>query len=170
MTGFQQSGRLLGLLHEYRALEKKRVGAGVTPLEYQRWLDLRTQIEKALSQTGRPPGRERRRSPRAPTRLLVQMRGRRHLRDAILTNVSHGGVFIATPFAAEIGTRLTLCLRIVETDEAIEVPCEVVSNNVDGGFSTRRLGMGVRFLALDDTQRQAVDDLFSAALGAQLDD
>ena len=38
--------QLMPLMREFGGLERKRLGAGVTPLEYQRWLDLKGQIGK----------------------------------------------------------------------------------------------------------------------------
>ena len=35
---------ILPLLREYRVLERKRSDEGVTPLEYQRWLDLKRRL------------------------------------------------------------------------------------------------------------------------------
>ena len=39
-----QVHQLMPLMREFGGLERMRLGAGVTPLEYQRWLDLKSKI------------------------------------------------------------------------------------------------------------------------------
>ncbi len=158
---------VLQLLREFRALESKRVGPGVTPLEYQRWLDVQRELKQSIPQGNPPGGVERRRHRRIPTRMLVRFRTLDGLRDAVIHNISTGGLFINTPFAAEIGTELTLCIQVADSDDALDLHCEVVSTNIGDGFSTGELGMGVKFTSLDSQGRRAVDQLLAAALGAE---
>ncbi len=151
------------MFREYAALERLRSGAGVTPLEYQRWLDLRTRLESKLTQQHG----ERREFDRKPTRLRVDFRSEQSLHRAVIRNLSRGGVFVATPFAAEVGTTLILLLQIQDTGESVEVPGVVVTNNVADGFSTARMGMGVRFEGLSEQQQEWVDSLLvDSAAGA----
>jgi hypothetical protein len=160
--------KLLPLMREYGGLERKRVGEGVTPLEYQRWLDLRAKIgsnvERPPSQT--PEVYERRRAERRPTRLLAVYESRNALIDAIITNISPAGLFLATPFTAPVGTKLLVRVHLEKTGEDVEIPCTVVTSigeNIHTLGSTN-MGMGLKFDKLDATQAAAVSEIFEGAL------
>jgi Tfp pilus assembly protein PilZ len=165
--------RLLPLLREYGGLERKRVCDGVTPLEYQRWRELEEKLTNQIFQSAERQGTDRRRHVRVPTKLLVQYRTRDNLKDAIVRNVSKGGLFINTPFPPAVGTTFVLIIQIDVTGESVEVPCEVVTNHVtrdgpaapDAESTSDQLGMGVKFIGLGTEQRRAVELLFAAALG-----
>jgi uncharacterized protein (TIGR02266 family) len=161
--------RLLPLVREFGALEKRRGTDGVTPVEYERYLELREILARHVSEPSTPAGAERRKNMRVPTRLLIEYRTADQLREAIIHNVSQGGLFISTDAPLEFGTKFTLCLAVGEMRRRLEVPCEVVTNNVAGACSTDGPGMGIRFAPLDVEQRHAVDLLFAEALGQQLD-
>jgi uncharacterized protein (TIGR02266 family) len=137
--------------------------------EYERYLELRQILARHVSEPSTPAGAERRKTMRVPTRLLIEYRTADQLRDAIIHNVSQGGLFISTDAPQEIGTKFTLCLAVGEMSQRLEVPCEVVTNNIAGECSTDGPGMGIRFDSLDVEQRHAVDLLFAEALGQQLD-
>jgi Tfp pilus assembly protein PilZ len=161
----QSMMRLLPLLREYGTLERKRVCDGVTPLEYRRWCELDSKLSGHVAQVaGRHEG-EPRKHLRVPTRILVEYRTHDELGEAIVSNVSRAGLFISTPFPPEVGTTFVLILRVDATDEMVEVPCEVVSVNLDPAAATQPLGMGVKFIGLGAEQTRAVDSLFAAALG-----
>jgi uncharacterized protein (TIGR02266 family) len=157
--------RLLPLLREYGGLERKRIQEGVTPLEYQRWLELERTLSKQIFHGSAPDGIERRRHLRVPTRMLVQFRTPHDLKDAVISNISRGGLFISTPFMAEIGSTFTLCIRVDSTGQSVDVPCEIVSRNMGSDLTTSDPGMGVKFVHLNAEQREAVDRLLAAALG-----
>lgn len=157
--------RLLPLLREYGALERKRVHEGVTPIEYQRWRDLEEKLSKQIFQDARPQAVERRKHLRVPTRMLVEYRSHDQLKEAIISNVSKGGLFINTRFPPAIGTTFVLIIRVDATGERVEVPCEVVSTNLGGSMKPQQQGMGVKFIGLGAEQRRAVDHLFAEALG-----
>ena len=130
------------LLREYAHINCKRKSCGISALEYQRWLDLRQQLERAFPD--RPPlgtGGE--------TRLRVEFSTLKKLADAVMWNVRPVWLFVHTPFAPDNGTRLVLILVIEETGETHETPVVVVSNNVGPEFSTADLGMGLRFTSQD---------------------
>ncbi len=136
--------RSLRLLGEFRALDRDRVGAGLTPLEYQRWLDLKRMLDARLQPTP---------DPTEPPRLRVEYRDEAKLVASLIRELPQGGLFVGTPFAPEIGTELVLCIHVRSTGESVELPGIVVSNNVGDGFSTAELGMGVRLRRLDAEQR-----------------
>jgi uncharacterized protein (TIGR02266 family) len=169
MSSPKPLGRLLPLLREFGLLDRKRSADGVTPLEYQRWRDLKKTLANSIPQVAAPSGRDRRQHVRVPTRILIDFRSSDELREAVISNISHGGLFINTPFAPDIGQEFMLCLRVGESTEVLDVPCEVISNNVGNGFTTDTLGMGVKFKNLDAQQREAVDRLFESALAAEDD-
>ena len=127
------------LLREYAKLNRRRKGAeGITPLEYQRWSDLRGKLEKTFPGRSAPGGEGR-------SRIRVAFDCLDALADAAMFNVRPVGLFIATPFALESGTEFELIVEVQETGERFETRCRVVSNNVGPDFSTAALGMGVRF-------------------------
>jgi uncharacterized protein (TIGR02266 family) len=162
--------RLLPLVREFGALEKRRGTQGVTPREYRRYIELRRKLARHVDEPSRPVGAENRKYLRVPTRLLIEYRAANQLKDAIIHNVSQGGLFISTAEPLAVGAKFTLCLAIGDIDWRIEVPCEVVTNNVANEFSTDRLGMGIKFASLNEEQRRAIDLLFTQALGLQLED
>jgi uncharacterized protein (TIGR02266 family) len=162
--------RLLPLLREFGALDKRRSREGLTPVEYQRWVDLTHTLSKHYPQGEPPEGAERREHMRLPLRLLVEYKNLDQLHEAVITNVSRGGLFISTAFPPEIGTQFTLCIRVDASGESVDLPCEVVSHNVGRDFSTSALGMGLRFRNLDEAQRAVVDSLFDIAVEQAADD
>jgi uncharacterized protein (TIGR02266 family) len=158
--------RLLPLFREYMGLEKRRGDQGVTPPEFQRWLDLKRILGKHFQ---KGPDREQRQSPRVETRMRVEFKSAEHFRDATIKNLSRGGVFVATPFAAEVGTELILRIHIRATGEDLEVPGVVVSNNIADDQTTSNLGMGVRFGNLSDEQRASLDALYERVVEQGVD-
>lgn len=157
------------LFREYLELERRRTREGITPVEYQRWSDLLERLNKRLS-AGSPGGIERRGSVRTPTRMVAEFRTPRHLRRAIIRNLSGTGVFISTPFPPDIGTELIVRVRIQSTGRIVDFPGVVVSCHVGDGFDTSEPGMGVRFHALDAQQARALDQLRAISVEEGEDD
>lgn len=153
------AAKLLPLLREFAVLDRKRTNEGVSPLEYQRWLDLRKRLDEGLGNAELPGRMERRASARVPTRIRVEFTTPGRFQQATIRNLSDGGLFIGTPFAAEIGTTLVLSISIHSTGEVLDLPVEVVTNNMGDGFSTTAFGMGVKFVALSTSQKTAVHNL-----------
>jgi Tfp pilus assembly protein PilZ len=97
-----------------------------------------------------------------------------------MTNLSRGGVFIATDRPAEIGTRLELRIHIEDTGEEIarlelrihiedtgeeiDVPGQVVSQNVGPNFESGQCGMGLRFLEMKPEVGRKVEALYERKL------
>lgn len=139
------------LLREYAALNRLRANEGVTPLEYQRWAELRRQLQAAFPQRP-PPGID------GEARLKVEFPSRDALKAAVMFNVRPIGIFVNTPFALKIGERVEVRVHLGET-EVVPGRMEVVSNNVGPDFSTAALGMGMRFLDETCALRALVDSL-----------
>lgn len=159
----REAARLLPLVREYASLDRKRQNEGVTPREYQRWLDLKQRLDQRLPSAPPTVYAEKRRGPRIPTRLLVHYESLGALRQAVIRNISRGGLFIETAFTPAIGTPLLLRLRVGDCGEDMELPAEVVSVNLRPDLSSRAPGMGVKFANLSPEQQAAVDRLFERA-------
>ena len=140
------------LLREFARLNRRRKDSGITPLELQRWLDLRSKLEKEFP--GRPP------PGGGTTHVVVGFESRHALRRAIMANLRPIGLFVPTPFAAEPGTNFGLTVTVEGTGERFAGPVIVASNNVGPGFSTQSLGMGVRFASEDCALRRALEALY----------
>ena len=130
--------RTQDLLREYALLNRKRKDAGVSPLEYLRWQDVKQKLEKAFP--GRPaPGGG------GPARVLLEFASKRELVPDVMRNVKPIGLFVHTPFAPQPGERFELRLRVA--GECHGGTVIVVSNNVGPDFSTASMGMGLRVTA-----------------------
>ena len=147
------------LLREYARLNRLRKGDGISPLEYQRWLDLRGRLERTFAGRSAPGAGGR-------SHMVVDFANRMALADATMFNVRPIGLFIGTPFAPEEGTRLELTVRVKETGEVYQTPVLVVSNNLGPDFSTATLGMGVRFASAECELARVLDELCREEPGA----
>jgi len=163
----------LRLFREFAQLERQRTSDGVTPLEYQRWLDLRGRLARRFRTTSGPPDDDPARDAADATRLRVDFKTPEDFRDAWIGDLARGGVFVPTPFAAEIGSVFDLRIHVATGDasgapvEVLEVLGEVATNNVADGFTTDRLGMGIHFQRLAPEQRLVLDALLSRAAAAR---
>lgn len=127
------------VLREVVALNKRRATEGISPIEYQRWLDLNAKLSTAFP--GHPPlGR------RGKTRIRVEFRSFDSLLDAAMFNIRPIGIYLNTPFAAEVGTKFELVAFVKEAGETFRGGVEVVSNNLGPDYSTAHLGMGMKFV------------------------
>lgn len=147
----------LALFREFADLERRRTSAGVTPLEYQRWLDLGTRLGSRFERAPGPGGEDR------PTRMRVEFQTPEHFRDSYMPELARGGVFVNTPFAPAIGTELLLVVEIVALGLRFELAGVVASNDVSEGFSTDLLGMGVHFGKLEPETRFTIDEILAKA-------
>ena len=153
------------LFREYVRLDRKRRDSVLNGREYERWNQLKQQLNATFSPPSRPEHEDRRESVRVPVNLEVHFRSEGALRRCLLTNLSRGGVFIATNAPAPIGTQVKLRIVVDQGGEPIEVEGEVVSHNVGRGFATEKTGMGVRFLDPTPAAAAALDRVYEGALG-----
>ena len=144
--------RAQDVLREYVNLNKKRLGAGITPLEYQRWLDLGQQLEKAFP--GHPTLGQR-----GETRMVVEFKDREHLKQAVMMNLRPVGLFVNTPFGPDRGTKLDLRVHVEATGEVFNSRVVAVSVDVGPGFSTAVHGIGLKFRDSNCELRAVLDEL-----------
>ena len=109
------------------------------------------------------PGQARA-SVRIPTRLHCSFACRSDFDDAVITNLSAGGVFVSTTTPLPIGEELRLHIHVTETGANIELEGVVVSNNVGRGFDPGTHGMGVRFSRVGTSTVDAIHDLYEQEL------
>jgi Tfp pilus assembly protein PilZ len=164
--------RLMPLMREFGGLERKRVSEGVTPLEFQRCLDLKSQIGLsfgALGQADRSNGGSSRAGARA-TRLALSYKNRAALLAAIVENIQPAGFFVATPFAADVGTHFVVRITLEAEAESGEFPCVVVTSLTQGAhtLSTSSMGMALKIEKANPAQSAHVSRLFAGALDQKL--
>lgn len=135
--------QLLKLFAEFRMLERQRTREGITPLEYQRWLDLMQTLDREHDRTVEIEGE---------TRMRVRYRTEDHLLDSAVPELPEGGLFVGTPFAPDVGTEVVLVVEVGPIEE-FEMPCSVIANDVTSGYTSARLGMTVGFRGLDEKQQ-----------------
>ena len=143
---------LQDILREVFALNKRRTTEGITPLEYQRWLDLSGKLRKEFP--SHPPL-----GGRGDTCIRVELEDEDALHNATMLNMLPIGIYVNTPFAAEVGTRLGLVVFIKSTAQEFRTRIEVVSTNIGPEFSTAHLGMGMKFVDRDCDLRRALNRL-----------
>lgn len=140
---------------EFRGLNRRRL-FGVPPLdvaELERWSELREALEATFDGTGASAG-SRREHLRMPTHLRVEFHSGRALREALLTNISEGGLFIAIGRPLEVGTPLQLRIH-AELLPPLAIAARVVWSRTDGDDEPP--GMGVRFEGVADDVRRHLD-------------
>ena len=160
---------LMPLMREYGTLERRRLGEGIDPLEYQRWLDLKRQIGRNFGRGAGGAGgvsEDRNR----PTRLRVVYKSREALLAAIVENIRPAGFFVPTPFAADVGTRFLLRIRLENEGETADVPAVVVTSIVESAhtLSTMSMGMGVKIDKPTKSQRAAIGRFFRGVFDREL--
>ncbi len=153
-----------GLLRAYMALEKKRKSEGLSPTEMTRWAQLKSTLNRHFQPDVDTENAEKRASVRIPIELSVQFESRGEVRDCLMTNVSAGGIFVASDSPLAIGTRFNVRIKIERTGDEIELPGEVASLGVSADLAQERQGMGIRFVNLTAAQQSQVDDLYKDAM------
>ena len=158
--------QLMPLMRAFGGLERKRLGSGVTPLEYQRWLDLKGKIGSpfaksradGISAMGGAADRSR------LTRLLIEYKSRDHLIESIVSNIQPAGFFIATPFAADVGNHFLVRVTLEEEGETADIPSTVVASITQGAhtLSTMSMGMSVKILKPTRAHGAGISNLFGS--------
>jgi uncharacterized protein (TIGR02266 family) len=150
---------------EYLFLERKRSSGELSPAELRRWVALKRLLGRTFSPGVSEEQADRRTSLRVPTKMKVHFASLGELRESLMTNLSRGGLFLATRHLLDIGTRVVLRIDVEEGGRVLEVPAEVVCQNL-GPRLARRRGIGLRFLDMDDDTRREIDRLYERRLEA----
>lgn len=156
------------LFREFAALDRRRLRDSLSIAEHERWLGLKRRLNLHFQPDLPTQHAEDRGSVRVPTRLALRYRGFGAIRDSLMTNLSRGGLFIATADPLPIGARLSLDILVSSDDRppsdlGFRVAAEVISHDTGADLCGRRRGMGVRFVEVDEVQRKAIDDLYERA-------
>jgi uncharacterized protein (TIGR02266 family) len=107
---------------------------------------------------------ERRQSVRVPTHLDCSFESFGSFEGALITNLSSGGVFIATKSPLPIGSELRMRIRIERTNAEIELQGIVVSHNIGPSSEVGKAGMGVRFSQAAPETTKAIGELYQHAI------
>lgn len=103
---------------------------------------------------------ERRGTPRYEVVLKVRYESEQEFQDAVIHNLSSGGVYLATPNPFEIGSEFQLDIELPQTVEWISGRCKVVwINEIDTEQYPR--GMGVAFLETPPKYKELLDRTMS---------
>ena len=137
--------------------------------EYKRWSDLKKLLSRHFQPGIQESRHDQRGSVRVPLRLRMGFESYGEIRESLMTNLSRGGLFIATPNPLSLGSSLHLRIRIEESQEEIEIEGEVASLNTGPGLLDEELGMGVKFVRLNEQQAKAVDDLYERSMRRALE-
>lgn len=152
------------LLRVYMDLDRRRKAGGLAPHEMSRWAELKRALSRHFQPGLEYQHSDQRESVRVPLALKVSFESYRELRECLMTNMSLGGVFIATTSPLPIGTPFLVRLRIEESGEHLELTGEVASQDVSADLSREERGMGIRFVNLSEEQRKQVSDLYEHAM------
>lgn len=153
---------------EFFRLERKRASSGLSVPELERWTKLKQEIDhhrqKTQGEQAPRPDREQRSSPRIHTKLHCSYASTSDFEDAIITNLSAGGVFISTSSPLPIGETVQLHLHVGSSKDSIEVQAIVVSTNAGHKLDAAAMGMGLRFSRMSSEIVKEVHDLYEREL------
>lgn len=151
---------LISRFREYMFLQAKWEEGGLSIADNQRW----EQLKAALNRHFQPEAQERpvdlRKSVRVPARLRLRYESLGAVAASLLTNVSRGGIFVATNSPLPIGSKVKLWIEVEDLGSEIELEGEVASQNASPDLANEERGMGLRFCNLDDATRKLVGDLY----------
>jgi uncharacterized protein (TIGR02266 family) len=145
-------------------LDRRRKAGGLPAHEMARWAELKRALNRHFQPELEKEHADKRESIRVPLALKVNFESRGEMRECLMTNMSLGGVFIATTSPLPIGTPFLVRLHIEESGEYLELPGVVASQDVSADLSHEKRGMGIRFVNLSDEQRKLVSDLYEQGL------
>jgi uncharacterized protein (TIGR02266 family) len=94
---------------------------------------------------------DRRIGPRIPVEMWVEEKSERELYFQRSANLSTGGIFLENTIPHPVGTVVSLSFTLPGEDLRLQVKGEIV-NAVGQGD----LGMGVKFVQLDDAARERI--------------
>ncbi len=92
------------------------------------------------------------------------------IRETLMTNLSRGGIFIATEVPLPPGSTLRVRIRIEESGQELDIEGEVASHNSGPGLLNEDLGMGIKFIRMTPEQEKAIDNLYERSLRRAIED
>ena len=149
----------LSLLREFKFLEGRRIGSGLSIEELERWMRLKQKLDEMS------PRKDRRKTFRIPTQLRCLFRGEGGNNRSVVTDLSDGGAFIRTTAPLPPESRLELTLDLAD-GSTLKVPAVVVTSQMGLGLDVDTCGMGVRFAGLDDGTRLRINQLYEHLAGS----
>jgi uncharacterized protein (TIGR02266 family) len=135
-----------GPLRDFMALDQKRRAEGLSPADMERWSQLRETLHRHFEPDVDEQHAQSRDSVRVPLALNVKLESDGEVRECLMTNLSAGGLFIATDSPLPVGTPFNVRIRVERTGEEIELPGEVVSVEASANLAEEERGMGIRFV------------------------
>ena len=153
-----------GLLRAFIALDQRRKTVGLSLTDVVRWSQLKGALDRHFQPGIEEQHAQSRASVRVPLALNVSFESRGEVRECLMTNLSAGGIFVATESPLPIGTPFNLRIRIERTGEEIELSGEVVSVDASADLAEEERGMGIRFVNLNEAQREQVAELSEHAM------
>jgi len=149
------------VFRDYARLDLQRMDRGLTVPELERWASLKKILDGKLRGSEKQRDLERRSSKRIATRLRCAYASCAELRQASITQLATGGVFIATKSPLPVGTKLELRIHIADSDTRIEVGGAVVSNNIAPDTGVGEMGMGIRFSRVSQEAIEKIAQLYA---------
>jgi uncharacterized protein (TIGR02266 family) len=153
-----------GLLRAFLALDKRRKAGGLSPPDMARWSQLKSALNRHFEPSLKEQHSRSRESVRIPLDLNVNFESRGEVRKCMMKNLSAGGIFVATESPLPLGTPFNVRIRIETTGEEIELPGEVVSVGASADLAGEQHGMGIRFVHLDEAQREQIEEFTEQAM------
>lgn len=136
---------------EFARLDLARLNQGLSVFEHERWAKLKASLDRSLPRTpgaGAKTGKDRRSANRVATRINCAFASGDNQCEALVSNLSTGGVFIRTQWPLPVGAEIRLSIQLQDTGREVLVEGIVVSNNVDLSRGEDVRGMGVRFASV----------------------
>jgi uncharacterized protein (TIGR02266 family) len=164
---------ILDLLREFGTLHEARVKKGtLSPKSEKRWSELKDFYNRLMANNGVTKGRvtqrfglsdlcenlQRRKHLRVPTMMDIVFEHDGAFQSGRVTNLSCGGVFLASECIFEVDTKLNLYLANVGRgrDAVMTVEGQVAWCRNDGQDHQLK-GMGIRFLNLPESVQRQLD-------------
>ncbi len=110
-----------------------------------------------MGETAQDQWAERRRAPRIVLKTEVSFSSESNFYTGFADNISEGGIFIATYHPAELGTQMEIEFSLPDSNEPIKVQAEVRWAREQDAGEDASPGLGLRFLDLDENDRQRID-------------
>ncbi len=150
------------VFRQFMALDRRRKSEGLSVAELARWHDLKRALNRRFQPDSDPDQQDKRESVRVPLRLTVAFGSTGQIRESLMTNLSRGGLFVATDTPLPIGTPFQL--RIQVESKQIEVEGVVATHHTGANLRSEERGMGIRFVSMDEGTQKEIDDLYDGAL------